>query len=65
MGAIFDALGGVRLASATFWLCGCVYFSCLLMIRRMTEEDKWRTQESRFEKDGEVEKKFEEVEDSF
>ena len=31
----------------------------------MTEEDKWRTQESRFGEGGEEEKKFVEVEDEF
>jgi len=50
LGALFDALGAAfQLGSAAFIICGFVYLACLLLIQRMTEEDKWRSEESRFE----------------
>jgi len=48
VGMLFDALSTIRLGTYAMWGVGVCYFVCYLLIRRMTEEDKWRAQESRF-----------------
>ena len=48
-GILFDALSKESLGFLSFWVVGVVYFTCLALIMIMDEEDKWRSQESRWE----------------
>jgi MFS family permease len=47
-GLLFDGLSQFRLGPYALWLVACCFFTCLMLIQRMSEQDKWRAQESRF-----------------